>query len=236
MAGGQSTKQKSSDPDLEERHRVRTAAGRADSDLSGMAHQSDKQEVITGRLFPAHNPGSYVVFVESIEGNIGNLHPMSLARKLHPNKEVLYIQRAGPNRLKITFSTWQAANSFISLLCRQGIIYGVPLDYTIKDIQEGFECPNSQVIEIIRMTKTSPTIGSNYFKVIYKMSLKVQTVVQCYNCYRFGHTTKLCRSKDPRCPSCAQTHDKTMCPNQQTPHCYNCSGPHAAIDRAKCPQ
>ncbi|KAJ8868864.1 hypothetical protein PR048_030405 [Dryococelus australis] len=27
-----------------------------------------------------------------------------------------------------------------------------------------------------------------------------------------------------------------MCPNQQTPHCPNCSGPHATTDWAKCPQ
>ncbi|KAJ8889572.1 hypothetical protein PR048_009071 [Dryococelus australis] len=88
MADGHSTKRKSSDPDLEARHRVRTAAGMGDSDLSEL--------------------------------------PTTLKLKTYIPK---------------------------SLLCRQGIFYGVPLEYTIRDIQEGIECPNFQVIEIICITK-----------------------------------------------------------------------------------
>ncbi|KAJ8880481.1 hypothetical protein PR048_016951 [Dryococelus australis] len=225
-----------------------------------MAYQSDKQELITGRLFPTHNPGPYVVFVEPTEGNFGNLHPISRGWKLHPNKEVLYIQRAGPNRLKITFATGFIVSglpttlklkTYIpkSLLYRQVIIYEVPLDYTIKDIQEGIECPNFQAIEIIHMTKLirecdnteqvsikllTLTVAGQVLpckviilKEIFEVSPKVQTVVKCYNCYRFGHTTKLCRSKDPRWPYCAQTHNKTMCLNGW--FCYKALSPITSI-------
>lgn len=57
-------------------------------------------------------------------------------------------------------------------------------------------------------------------------------VIQCYNCYRFGHTKKLCRGKQ-RCGRCGQTpHPNNGCDIK----CVHCnSGEHIATDR-NCPE
>lgn len=57
---------------------------------------------------------------------------------------------------------------------------------------------------------------------------------RCFNCQRFGHLGRACRSQTATCASCGRTaHGKDAC---ATPaHCVNCSGAHPATDRS-CPR
>lgn len=72
---------------------------------------------------------------------------------------------------------------------------------------------------------------------LYYVSLDVKPyilpVLRCYNCLRFGHTAKLCKSK-LRCPICTNEHKKEEC-NQTSGACIHCSGPHSALDPT-CPE
>jgi len=60
-------------------------------------------------------------------------------------------------------------------------------------------------------------------------------VLQCYNCWRFGHVEKACRSAR-RCVTCSQSHEEgeeSECTNP--PSCRNCHGEHENDD-PNCPK
>lgn len=57
--------------------------------------------------------------------------------------------------------------------------------------------------------------------------------LQCFNCGRYSHTARVCRSKT-NCWTCSEPHPTKECPNKATPKCGNCGGSHPA-DHASCP-
>jgi len=61
-------------------------------------------------------------------------------------------------------------------------------------------------------------------------------VLQCYNCWRFGHVEKACRSAR-RCGTCSQSHEdveESGCSNP--PSCRNCHGGDHENDDPNCPK
>lgn len=58
--------------------------------------------------------------------------------------------------------------------------------------------------------------------------------LRCYNCQRFGHMAKSCRSTR-RCKVCSEDHDHKECKSLLQPKCANCAGNHAA-SYSGCPQ
>ena len=63
----------------------------------------------------------------------------------------------------------------------------------------------------------------------------IQNVLQCTRCWRFGHPAMYCRSKNPYCVQCSDTHVfEGSCKNTST-KCINCKGKHYANDRS-CPK
>lgn len=60
---------------------------------------------------------------------------------------------------------------------------------------------------------------------------KCKKVVRCFNCMRFGHIHKNCRS-DIRCERCGEAHSATEC--DKPIKCCNCGGDHLASSSA-CP-
>lgn len=58
--------------------------------------------------------------------------------------------------------------------------------------------------------------------------------LRCYNCQRFGHMAKSCRSTR-RCKICSEDHDHKECKSVLQPKCANCAGNHAA-SYSGCPQ
>lgn len=61
----------------------------------------------------------------------------------------------------------------------------------------------------------------------------VPSVLQCYNCLRFGHGSKQCRSTT-RCAYCAGPHRSDACGRANQPSCLHCAGGHSALSRT-CP-
>lgn len=58
--------------------------------------------------------------------------------------------------------------------------------------------------------------------------------LRCYNCQRFGHMAKSCRSTR-RCKICSEDHHHKECKSVLQPKCANCAGNHAA-SYSGCPQ
>lgn len=55
-----------------------------------------------------------------------------------------------------------------------------------------------------------------------KCKMKIyDSVTQCYNCQRFGHTARTCIDGQPRCRMCSERHDSRTC-KSLTVKCPNC--------------
>ncbi len=63
------------------------------------------------------------------------------------------------------------------------------------------------------------------------------TLTQCYKCYRFGHTAKMCKGRK-NCGHCAKEHNSRSSLTSQNPAtytCCNCKGKYTAWSRL-CPE
>lgn len=73
-----------------------------------------------------------------------------------------------------------------------------------------------------------------YDNIIFPISPKRPTIMQCRRCHKFGHTAQRCRSA-PKCVHCGKSKDENHpSPCTDTPRCSNCSQEHEALDRS-CP-
>lgn len=135
---------------------------------------------------------------------------------------------------------------------RKGIIHQVPTSLTEGDILEelSFSDSSTPVVSVHRIAKQGPTGSGPTGSVIltfadpplpkhvhiaycsYPVGIYIPRPLQCFNCYRFGHTASRCRSKQ-RCSLCGEAHSYRDCA-AATPVCVNCSGPHSAVS-SQCP-
>ena len=118
------------------------------------------------------DPGPYVVILESLDQNIGNLHPIVIGKKFkeHGIKNVLRIKKKGKNRVAVDFITVNEANTIleskilkelnvkayipISLVTCKGIARGI---HTSVDTKEFVDEAESliKIIEARRIKKRS---------------------------------------------------------------------------------
>lgn len=67
--------------------------------------------------------------------------------------------------------------------------------------------------------------------------MKKSGMVQCKNCQRFSHGTRMCHYKH-RCVKCNTQHDVGKCPRNENPNiplaCVNCGGSHSANNLNEC--
>ena len=68
----------------------------------------------TDNLYTKISQAPFIVYVESKDAQLCNLHVMAIARKLH-EAEIDHIEatRRGPNRLQLTFDNLDSANNVV---------------------------------------------------------------------------------------------------------------------------
>jgi hypothetical protein len=137
-----------------------------------------------------------------------------------------------------------------------GVIKNVDIDMTDKEILESIVGPgDTQLVSVSRLkrrnmdkqlseqswipseairlcfkgTNIPPYVLVNDLKI--KVDRYVFPVTQCSRCWKFGHTAKICLSKNQVCPKCGKSH-----PNCETHiyNCVNCNGNHMALVKS-CP-
>ena len=68
---------------------------------------------------------------------------------------------------------------------------------------------------------------------LFEVDTYFPNTMKCFNCFRYGHTKKLCRN-NPVCGNCtAKTHQTEDCRNLEQ-KCNNCKGNHKSFDKV-CP-
>lgn len=87
--------------------------------------------------------------------------------------------------------------------------------------------------ESVRLCFKGPTLPS--FVSVHGMRVRVEKyvfpVTQCSNCWKFGHSRKMCPRKKTVCPKCSKNHENC---EATTFVCVNCTGDHLALSK-KCP-
>ncbi|RVE43378.1 hypothetical protein evm_011963 [Chilo suppressalis] len=104
---------------------------------------------------------------------------------------------------------------------KTGIIRHVPANISNKKLY----CKLSSMYEIIAVRRFIKKVGHE--------RVPLQTLQQCYRCFKFNHSAKVCNGKQ-RCSICSGEHFYKDCNKPNELNCANCSGPHLAISNL-CP-
>jgi len=142
-------------------------------------------------------------------------------------------------------------------ILRAGIIRDVPQDFTIDMLKDSTVSP-IRILEIHRLNRRtkidneikylpSRTVCIKFsgqllpeyvylYNCRYAVSPYIPKARICFNCFRVGHVSKVCKGK-PRCIYCGNDKHSPpeTCPRAQPPFsCLNCSGDHLATSHL-CP-
>ena len=141
-------------------------------------------------------------------------------------------------------------SSLLQPVGAKGVIYNVPLEITVQEIQE---CMQS-LIKFVKRFKLRRDTTNEYFDsqtvllhfassqlpeavTIGYLNFRVRDFIpkptRCCKCNRFGRVAKNCRGKD-KCSKCSGEHSSQHCTSATT-QCPNCNGEHRAGDW-QCPK
>lgn len=132
-----------------------------------------------------------------------------------------------------------------------GVVRSVPPSLSDAEILESIQAEKYEITKVERIQKRAgdklePTYSVKIFVkgqelpkqvTIFGIPAKVTVYVfplrMCFNCCRYGHTAKTCKSKTPRCIVCTLEHDGRNC--KAAPRCCHCAGQHKSND-PECPE
>lgn len=229
------------------------------------------------REYQADDVGPYDVYVSSTtrpdqseSRNLGNLFPTQVGRILK-RMGVTYseVKSIGRNRIKVSFSSYLAANSLLHNPALTdveweaylpgvrrlsfGVVQGLDPDTTEEEILMEASAPDTTISaahRLQRRNRDGDWVNCNSWRItfdtpilpdkivlfgcVFRTTPYIHPVRQCKNCYQFGHSEKVCRSK-PRCATCGHREHTTDECTAVSPQCLLCKGQHAATDRT-CPK
>lgn len=133
---------------------------------------------------------------------------------------------------------------------KTGIIRFVPANISNKDLftnltstyeiiavrrfmrKVGTELVATQTVSITFLSNSLPD-NVQYELFSYRVFEYVPPLQQCYKCFKFNHSAKICNGKQ-RCSICSGEHFYKECTKPNDISCVNCGGPHLAISK-QCP-
>lgn len=137
------------------------------------------------------------------------------------------------------------------LVEKVGIIKYVPTDMSNEEIYKNITC-DADILSVKRFMKkdastkqlipmttvaitfSTTTLPKSAFLSLFRYQIHpyIPPLVQCYKCFKFNHSAKVCRGAQ-MCSSCAGAHSYKECDSENL-ICINCGGSHLAISR-DCP-
>ncbi|XP_069704732.1 uncharacterized protein [Periplaneta americana] len=190
--------------------------------------------------------------------NIPNIHVVKPAGKA--KFEIHFKTYLDANRfLSSDFDNKYNCNTFIPTyhIHVKGILKNVAVEVTEEEIRQHSMCSeNYSIKSVIRFNKKcqnesgeiewrpSTTVMVTFraqrlpkeiklFYMVYSVHKYNSTVLQCRQCWKYGHTKKFCRN-DVKCLKCAGSHQIQNC-TEETATCGNCTLAHKA-NSADCPK
>lgn len=193
--------------------------------------------------------GPYYVYVEHEEKNIGNYHPLSIARDIYNQKVdgIQKIERKGKNRVCIVFKSLTSANSFLesNKLNHNGYITYIPshlvsckgvVKYINPSISEDdlmkYTTANVQILSVRRINRRvkvnneiqwipSSTVLYTFGGTMLPRYISIFLMNLKVETYILpGHNAKQCRGRK-RCSNCSSYHEESL--SNCIPKCLHCS-------------
>lgn len=93
--------------------------------------------------------------------------------------------------------------------------------------------PSKTILVILRAQQLPKYISINHVRIA--VTPYEQKVLLCYNCFRYGHLSKQCKS-NVRCLKCKNNHNTNECIENETPKCFHCEGEHLTNNIKVCPE
>lgn len=106
----------------------------------------------------------------------------------------------------------------------------------IVDDNNSVQYVPTQTIMVTFKCQTLPKyVAINH--VLYEVEPYIQKVILCYNCFRYGHLGKQCKSR-PRCLKCNGNHASGECnfAENSITKCFSCQGEHLTTQFKVCPE
>jgi len=223
-----------------------------DPSLEGVLdpNKSPPQTESNRNVYAESDEGPYIVLLESkdkVNHPIGKLHIMGIGRRLWNAKVsgLLKTEKAGQNRVKLTFKTKVAANSFLThdvltqenweayipfgRIFKKGIIFGVDPVETEEDILRGIqsEIQVSSVRRIKKMVQNAKVDTS-----VVEITFLGQQLPYNVRIYTVPYKVKLSVPNPFLCAKCYRFgHKSEQCRSQ--PRCKNCGKEGEALDNCK---
>lgn len=201
------------------------------------------------KTYSNDDSGPFIVHVFRPEPNpaIGStINPMKFGQFLfkHKIKDIIRdgIKSIGRNRISVQFSSYEAANSFLSnshlaenkfsalvptfSVTRMGIVRGVPLDWAMSEFAESLEFPEGcgMVLKARRLNRKSIIDGVTTW-------LPTGTVVLTFSgqllpskvyCFNTALTVEIYQLPSIQCGACCRFgHVKAQC--RSKPRCFKCA-------------
>lgn len=185
------------------------------------------------------------IFASAIKGVVA-------IRRVNANKIVISFRQYNTANNFITNNTFldkYGMKAYIpaAQIERTGIIRFVPNNISNKELFEKLSS-KYEIIAVRRFTKkvgqnrvplqtVSITFLSNilpndvqYELFSYRVFDYVPPLQQCFKCFKFNHSAKICNGRQ-RCSCCAGDHFYKECPQPDELRCVNCDGAHLAVSR-----
>lgn len=217
-----------------------------------------------------YDKGPFIVIVDKKD-----LNQYKLSRDLKLNNiKAEVIDQFNKRKAKLIFKLWHEANKLINneLLNNDykcfipemyvhtvGIIRGLPLDITTREIENNYSCSEnlvkaermtkwnfekkqSEEIEMVKLTFRSRELPEKIkiYEIYSKIDYYVPNPIFCTNCLNFGHKQKFCAGRT-RCNICANFSEEILEDESKKPHecenkpiCKHCGPGHKTNDPKSC--
>lgn len=152
--------------------------------------------------------------------------------------------------LKCTLFGQVQVRAFIPahLACVKGLVRDVDASLSAAEVLEEFSAAGVVAVYRCNRPQGSSRIATEsviitvpgtrcpselkVWPILYRVQHLPPRPLQCRCCWRYGHSTKVCKSTS-RCRMCGDNHPTASCSSEEE-HCCLCGGPHPA-DYSNCP-
>lgn len=232
-----------------------TVGGITNPQISTQAQNDNKRKKLSLR-YDMSDMGPYVVYLESLDKNIGNLHAMTIGKLIFRNQSpiassILNLEKSGKNRIKLTFRTFSSANNFLDsdflknnnleayipqfLTRRMGVIRAIDLDISNEELQNFIQPISGNTFKILEVRRLNRKIISESGLVSFTPTTSVLVTfkgqllpdrITLFSCIREVHPFI---QRVIQCNNCLRFgHTENLCRGSK--RCANCGENHSLQD------
>ncbi|KAJ8685927.1 hypothetical protein QAD02_021720 [Eretmocerus hayati] len=239
-----------------------------DSEANNSHNQVKRNQINKFKEFDLADRGPYKIFLQNLGNTTERINPLLINRFLinkFRNRDVFdECYPIAANKVCIVAKELRTANEVLRLkewamdkkevfipnhlMTRQGVIRGVPKEFTEEEIKLNLVAIDTHfgtipILEVRRFTrrtynqdtgKADKIVPTETVQISFRGQYLPPRVRQCLRCSDFGHIKAYCKSSHELCLRCgeqAHTAESPYRRKELPPKCKNCQKEHIAIDK-----